>query len=331
VTGFLTGSYTAPKGSGAGIGVLDDGRWRPVADAVESPSFVLAHPRHPVVYAAAEFERRIHAFRWDDGRLVPLGAAQEAGAAACHLRLSPSNDRLVATGWADGSVASYPIADDGALGAPAWGAHAVDPYDGAEGEWAAAPRQSRGHASLFLDDETMLTTDLGFDLLRMWSVAGGLRHLRDVPLPHGTGPRHLLRHPDGPLHIVTEYSNEVLTFVGDELAGRTPITASGMAQGDTAAEIALHPSGRWLTVTVRGSNRLVVLSVDGTTVRPVTEVATGGVTPRHHAHDGDLVLVANQRSHEVVRFAMDAATGDLARLDAIAVGSPTCLAPLPVY
>ena len=53
---------------------------------------------------------------------------------------------------------------------------------------------------------------LGFDLVRTWRpTASGLAPDHDVVLPRGTGPRHLVLHPSGHLHVVTEYSGEVFS------------------------------------------------------------------------------------------------------------------------
>jgi 6-phosphogluconolactonase (cycloisomerase 2 family) len=190
--------------------------------------------------------------------------------------------------------------------------------------------RSRAHASVALGDG-FVTTDLGADVLRVWSGAEFPVELQRLSLPTGGGPRHVVTHPNGSLYVVTEYSCEIIhvsTRGGRlEVAGIAPVRSSAMSEGDTAAEIALHPSGDWLTVGVRGSDVIASSRVlpDGST-EPAAEAQSGGTTPRHHVHDGDSVLVANQGSSRITRLPFDATTGVLgAVVEAMDVGSPTFL------
>ena len=74
-------------------------------------------------------------------------------------------------------------------------------------------RVSRAHSAAFLPDGRIATTDLGFDLVRIWRPTGaGLRLDHEVVLPLGSGPRHMVLHPSGHLHVVTEFSCEVFTL-----------------------------------------------------------------------------------------------------------------------
>ena len=55
--------------------------------------------------------------------------------------------------------------------------------------------------------------------------------------------------------------------------------------------------------------------------------ARKGLAPRHIAIDGDLLCVANERSHEVMVMRIDPATGIPALARTIAIPSPTCVLP----
>ena len=173
------------------------------------------------------------------------------------------------------------------------------------------------------------------------SARGSLTLLGEVVLPLGSGPRHLVRTPDGRLLVVTEYSVEVAvlevavlepTAAPDapfRLAQTAPVLADGPAPGDSGAEIALSPDARHVYVGVRGSDLLATLELDGPALRPVAQVPSGGRTPRHHLVDGDRLHIAHQDSDELTTHALSPEglpSGIVARLP---LGSPTAIAWAP--
>ena len=98
---------------------------------------------------------------------------------------------------------------------------------------------------------------------------------------------------------------------------------------NTAAEIALHPSGKFLYASNRGHDSIAVFAVDQKSGKLtfVEHQSTQGRTPRHFAIDptGHWLLAENQGSDSVVVFAIDADTGKLKPTgQSISIGSPVC-------
>ncbi|BDZ39846.1 lactonase family protein [Microbacterium suwonense] len=345
MTRFWVGGYGDDmQGDAEGIGFLsvDEGRgastltYRGVAAPVASPSWLAQHPSLDVVYAALEGAGEVQAFaRSGESSLHPLGPALAAGDSVCHLAVSPVGRMLIASCYGDGRVVRYGIADDGrlvpaapdkaaALRAALFGeeasenetdaAAASDPYPTPAGD---EPRDSHAHSAVFLPGGRIATTDLGFDLVRIWRASGtGLTIDHEVVLPRGTGPRHMVMHPSGHLHVVTEYSCEVFTLASARdgswsLASAT--TASPIAQVgvDFPAELALSRDGQTLYTALRGSNTVSALRVRGSgeTVEPLALADSGVDWPRHHlVHEG-VLLVAGQRSGTVAAIDLDERTG----------------------
>lgn len=178
----------------------------------------------------------------------------------------------------------------------------------------AEPRPTRAHAAAFLPDGRIATTDLGYDLVRFWRVgASGLVLDHEVTLPFGVGPRHMVVHPSGHLHVVTEFSCEVFTLAkgADGRWAVAAATTTGAMGGDKGAELAPSRDRRFLYAGLRGSDTIAVLRVEGAgeTLRPVALAETGVDTPRHHVIVRDTLLVAGQRSNEIVSLSVDARTG----------------------
>ncbi len=366
MTRFWTGGYGADMdGDAAGIGFLsvDEGRgpstltYRGVAAEAASPSWLAQHPSLDVVYAALEGAGRVRAFaRSGDAALQPLGEPLEAGAAVCHLAVSPDGRMLIASCYGDGKVIRYGIAGDGsllpepddkaaALRAALFGGSseadaggdaraASDPYPTPAG---AEPRSSHAHSAIFLPGGRIATTDLGFDLVRFWRTAGaGLTLDHEVVLPRGTGPRHMVLHPSGHLHVVTEYSCEVFTLASGpdgrwSVVSATITTPVAQVGFDAPAELARSRDGATLYTALRGSNTVAALRVRGAgeTLEPFAVADSGVDWPRHHlVYDGTL-LVSGQRSSQVSVIELDERSGaprDVRHVTAV----PTPAQVLPV-
>jgi 6-phosphogluconolactonase len=96
------------------------------------------------------------------------------------------------------------------------------------------------------------------------------------------------------------------------------------------AEVAIHPSGKFLYVSNRGNDSIAIFSVDTKkgTLSPMGGMPTGGQEPRHFTFDpsGNFLFVENQFSDTIVTFHVDAISGQLTPTgENVTVPSPVCL------
>ena len=144
-----------------------------------------------------------------------------------------------------------------------------------------------------------------------------------VQLPPGSGPRHLLFSADGKHAWLTmEMSAQVAVF--DYQDGKLEQTqmvdlAAGQPVSDKAAA-ALHASadGKFLYVSNRGTaNQLLVFAIDPATghLKEVQRRSVEGDHPREFSLDpsGRFLLIANQKSNQIVVVERDAKTGLLGK------------------
>ena len=108
----------------------------------------------------------------------------------------------------------------------------------------------------------------------------------------------------------------------------------GFSGRNDAAEIAIHPDGKWLYASNRGHDTIAVFAVDPEKgiLRKAGEFPTGGKEPRHFAIDptGRFLLAENQHSNSIVVFGINPATGALTQVSKTeGVPSPVCLVFLP--
>jgi len=349
VTRFWLGGYgSAMEGSADGIGLLagDEGReastlaYRGAVAETPSPSWLARHPSLDVVYAALEADAQVQAFaRTGESALSPLGDPVPVGENVCHLAVAPNGAFLIASCYGDGRVVRIGLNAAGrlvpaqakadaaaALRAALFGDEdpdapaATPPGDGVpatDPHGSSAERVSHAHAAAFLPDGRIATTDLGFDLVRFWKQsANGLALDQEVVLPLGTGPRHMVVHPSGHLHVVTEYSCEVFTLAASadgtwRVVSSTLSSPIAQVGFDFPAELARTRDGQFLYTALRGSNTIAALRVrgDGDSLESVALADSGVDWPRHHlVHEGKL-LVAGQRSDTVTLLDLDERTG----------------------
>lgn len=144
-----------------------------------------------------------------------------------------------------------------------------------------------------------------------------------VQLPPGSGPRHLLFSADGKHAWLTmEMSAQVAVF--DYKDGQLEQTqmvdlAAGQPESDKAAA-ALHASadGKFLYVSNRGTaNQLLVFAIDPANghLEELQRRSVEGDHPREFSLDpsGKFLLIANQKSNQIVVVERDAKSGLLGK------------------
>ncbi len=287
-----------------------------------NPSFLTRHPSRPVLYAVNEQpEGSVSSFAIEpDGSLRLLGISPTGGALPCHLAVDSSGKWLVVANYTGGSVAVLPILPDGRTGQAS-----VTPLSGSGPD----PRRQKGphpHEIVFASKDVILVPDLGADRIaryRFNSANGKLSPASPdtISLPAGSGPRHVALSADGSmLYVVSELANTVTAIQIDKSgAGKVVQTISLLPphfEGSAAsAEIAVHPSGRYLYATIRGADNVVEFSINPKNRRlTLIGAVPTGATPRFFkiSADGKWLLAAGQASGNVTVFAIGPGTGLLA-------------------
>jgi 6-phosphogluconolactonase len=356
------GTYTTGK-DGRGIYFLA-GRERPgpslavkaalneeEARSVANPSFlaVLRRDGSRFVYAVEEvgsFQGQptgaVVAYRADEdtGMLRRLNAQSSGGSGPCHIIVDRQGANVLVANYGDGSVAVLPIAEDGSLKPPS----CVIQHRGSSVD---KRRQEGPHAHAVVLDAAnrfAVVADLGLDKLMIYQYDAekGTLQANDPPfatVEPGAGPRHFAFHPDGRYaYVNNEMASTVTAFRYDPDRGafETIETLSTLPDGydrsrNTTAEIAVHPSGRFLYVSNRGHDSIVLFAIEPESgrLKPIGHTPTGGRTPRNFAIDptGTRLLAANQDSDSIVEFAIDPDTGKLEPTGASCrVPKPVCIA-----
>ena len=318
-----------------------------LAAETTNPSFVAIHPNGHFLYAVNEVGNYegansggVSAFSIDraTGKLTFLNEVRSRGADPCYIIVDKTGKHVLVANYTGGSIAVFPIDETGKLGeASAFVQHT--------GHGADPKRQEGPHAhsiDLSPDNRLAFVDDLGLDelLVYRFDSSNGTLTPNDPPfvkLDAGAGPRHFALHPSGKFaYVVAEMASSVTAMSVDLKTGKlarlqTISTLPKDFKGENDdAEIAVHPSGKFLYASNRGHDSIAVFAIDGKkgTLTKVDDVPTQGKTPRSFEIDptGHFLLAENQKSDNIVVFRIDQNTGRLtATGQKLEVGSPVCV------
>jgi 6-phosphogluconolactonase len=322
-----------------------------VAAESEDPSFLAVHPDGKYLYAVNEIDHfgaqksgAISAFSIDpkSGKLTLLNQAATQGGGPCHISLDKTGQNVLVANYDGGSVAVFPVREDGSVG-PA------STFVQHSGSGPDKERQEGPHAHWIgtsPDNRFALAADLGLDEVLIYRFNGAKGTLAPANPPYakldpGSGPRHITFHPNGKFaYALAEMENSVTAFAykasNGSLATLQTVSALSTLRKEykgpkEAAEIAVHPNGKFLYVSNRaGIDTISAFSIDPAkgTVHLKSEYPTMGKTPRNFAIDptGKFLLAANQESNNIVTFRVDVTTGALTPTGDIAEApAPVCI------
>lgn len=326
---FVGGFGPDMDGESEGISVMrsrSDGalEFSHVAAKVPSASFVVVDGDQ--VFATLEGSGEIAAFRSHGESLSGVGTTSSGGQYPCHLTVR--GPVVVAANYGSGTLGLIERSTDlGTLETR----HIAAPSGSGPRPQQEGPH---AHSSVFVDEQTLLTLDLGADRIRIFSCRDfALSQTDEVILPLGFGPRDILARPGNLFYVLGELGLSFLVFEWRDrrLHNLCAIPLPGATEGDYASAIAIADDGRHAYVAVRGSNLIAVLTIalDGRSVAPLTAVSCEGDWPRHIILHNNILHVSNQLSHSVASFRID--ENGIPQLITLPtrVLSPTYLARIP--
>ncbi len=273
----------------------------------------------------------------EGGTLTLLNKQPIGGFTASHLSLDRAGKILFTAHYGAGSVASFPVADDGTIGPRA----SLIEHSGSGPN---KDRQEKPHphwVGTSPDNRFLFVPDLGIDEVKIYEIDHGSatiqEHGRGVAVP-GSGPRHMKFSPDGTkIYLINELNMTVTVFDYDAAAGTMgaiqslpTLPEAEWKVPNKGSEIRVHPSGRFVYAANRGHDSLAVFVVDPATgkLNFVEREAVRGAYPRNFNLDpsGKWLLAAGRASNTIAIFRIDQETGVLYfTTDVINTPAPICL------
>jgi 6-phosphogluconolactonase len=314
-----------------------------VFDGVRNPSWLALNPAQTRLYAISEIDNYLgsrdgavacYAIDADSLHLRQLRTVSSRGSTPTHLSVHPSGKFVFVANYGGGSVAVFPIGEDGTLSeasdvrpsiGPRHRSHATDDPPGQ----FALSNHDGPHIHMVASDPTgqfVIANDAGLDLTLVWRLDAQAGRLlpADTPViiaPPGSAPRHFVFHPNGRVfYNVYEHDSKVAVYDYDSARGalrhRQSISAlpAKFAGSNLASEILITADGRFLYVANRLHNAVAIFGVaaDGQ-LRMIAETWAHADSPRSLAIDpsGQYLFACNQRADSITSFRIASATGAL--------------------
>ena len=243
----------------------------------------------------------------------------------CHISLDKEEEYLITCGYNGGTITSWRINEDNTI-------HPKPIYkEKIKGKSVHPKRQkmSHLHSSFFSKDNNFLfACDLGGDQVLIYNFNKGQLTKKSIyKTTLGGGPRHLALSKDNKyVYILNELSSqvEVCAFNSKEgsmyklqLISTLPTNFKGK---NKAAEILIHPNGRFLYTSNRGHNSIAIYSISpkNGTLTFIGTQKTLGQNPRNFniTPSGKVMIVGNRTSEQLVSFAINQKNGKLRFLKA---------------
>jgi 6-phosphogluconolactonase len=334
----------------------DRGRLGPLrlAVATANPTFLAQHPSLPVLYAVSELETTegrpgggVAAFAVDPDQetLREINRRSSGGPGPCHVAVDPTGSVVLAANYGGGSVICLPLASDGSLGEVTTGGFLQHQFDRAGTPGIVPGRQERAHAHSITptpDSRFAVVCDLGLDSVFVHALDladASLTPHRSIRLQAGAGPRHFAFDPSGRFGYVLNELDLTVTACRFDAASGTldalqtiPTLPDDVVdrQAMTAAEVVVHPSGRFCYTSNRGHDSITAFARDPDSGRLefLGTTPIGGRTPRNFvvSPDGRFLLAAGQQSNTVTVFAIDPDSGALGdTCQTVDVPTPMCI------
>lgn len=340
---LFIGTYTQQSSRGiyqiiVDMGYAQEGPLKLVAEMI-SPTYLLLSQNEKVLYAVSEAQPGIRgeiaAFHCTDKGLTMINKVLAPGAGLVHAALDPEEKLLFAVSYRDASILMYELREDGGIG------ELLDEKIHT-GQGRDPVRQEKAHAhSVWFtpDGKRICVCDLGIDRLVVYEVNYSCMKLEEkkelgVTFPQGSGPRHMVFHPNGSVaYVLAELSSEIFildynTESGFKIVGKENSLCryEGYSIG---AAIRISGDGKYLYSSNRGADDIAVYRIsDEGQIKRLFNISCKGKHPRDFilASRDRYLLCANRDTDNITVYLRDSETGRFSYLREIkGISMPVCV------
>lgn len=345
---LLVGTYTSGKSEGIYVyrfNTKDTTLQLSSVAKTSNPSYLAIAPNKKTVYAVKEnidttgavVGGSISAFSFANGKLSPINEQLSGGKHPCYVAVDQSGQWVFSGNYTSGSLAVFPVTANGGI-LPA--SQVI--YTEGSGPNKARQEGPHVHATVVSpDNKYLLVPNLGADKIFIFGFNKSNGQLTPSVQPFektspGAGPRHFDFSPTQPFgYLMEELSGNVIAYRYKKGTLKKIQSISCLPEHFSgtigAADIHVAPNGKFLYCSNRGdANNIAIFSIDSRNgqLTKIGHQSVLGKTPRNFTIDttGHFLLVANQKSDEVVVFSIHPTTGLLTDTGKrITVPNPVCL------
>lgn len=304
-----------------------------LAAKIDNPTYLAISSDNQNLYSVIKEGEAggVASFKILEDHLEGINKQISKGAPPCHVSLDPEISTIYSANYHKGTVESFLIDRKDRSISPASSVikHQSQEADKFPHTHYAAPTP---------DGKYIIAVDLGIDQIIIYDINEGLlKEKNGISVKSGSGPRHLVFHPNGEyIYVMTEFSSEVITFrYESEAANLTPLQTISTIPNDfhennQGSAIHISSDGRYVYAGNRGHNSIAVFGVvpESGELKFIEHTSTEGNWPRDFALDPTekFIVASNQNSNNLALFSRDQITGKLTLMQSdISVPEPVCV------
>lgn len=260
------------------------------------------------------------------------------GGAAC-VGVDKTGKVAMSAQYGGGSTSTYQLNPNGSI------KNLVAAIEHGVGSGVAGRRQTASHphwVGTSPDNRFLMVPDLGKDAVVVYTLdldSGKAVKHSEIPSPPGAGPRHMKFHTTGKYaYVLNELSLSVSVYGYDAKDAKfnklqeIEALPDGLKdeQLQSAAEIRVHPTGKFVYTSNRGHDSITVFAVDQESgkLNFVQREPIRGAWPRNFNIDptGKWLLAAGRHTNTLTLFSIDQESGKLSyRRKSVNVPAPICV------
>ncbi|PLR77343.1 6-phosphogluconolactonase [Bacillus sp. V3-13] len=337
------GTYTKGESKGIYTFTLDTAQAEisgvTAAAELDNPTYLTISKDNQFLYSVVKEGEAggVAAFKvnGETGQLQAINSQASAGAPPCHLSVDSEKRLVMTANYHRGTVESYLLNKENGAVQPA---SSIIQFEGTGPNKERQEKPHTHYADFTPDGKYIVVVDLGIDKVLTYTENNGeLTEVNSLSVKPGSGPRHLVFHPNKKYaYIMTELSSEVIAVQYNEQDGSftelqyISTIPNDFTENNQGSAIHMSSDGRFVYAANRGHNSIAVFSVNADTgeLTLVELTSTEGDWPRDFVLDPTekFLVASNQNTGNLVLFARDEVSGKLQLLQAdIAVPDPVCV------
>ena len=267
-----------------------------------------------------------------DKRLEPLNNVSSLGINPCHIAITRDGSSILTANYSSGSVAQYALAPNGSIGDNLY-------FEQFSGGSVHPSRQQAPHAHYInstIDNQYVLTADLGTDKVMIHRMDQGKMQANAaqpyLKLPAGSGPRHLEFHPNNQWIYALNELNSTVSFIEYQnqtftLKQTISTLPADFKETSYAAAVRLHPNGRIIYSSNRGSDSISVYTIDDS--GQLTRVQTfgeelGWVRDFNVSPSGKFIVAGNEKTNRIILLELNKDGTIGSYLSSLEFPNPSC-------
>tara|TARA_R110002049_G_scaffold74196_1_gene191537 strand:+ start:830 stop:1897 length:1068 start_codon:yes stop_codon:yes gene_type:complete len=276
-----------------------------------NPSYLTISDKEKILYCITEVSEldnpKVIAYDINnDFSLSLLNQQSINGGYPCHLEKLGSN--IIVACYGTGNVIQFPIKGSGKLKV-----NNKNYYH--RGSGVVINRQQSPHAHQIVMQpitNNIYVCDLGIDFIKAYSLENGSLYpieTKDIKMPDGSGPRHLVFNKNGNLaYVLNELSGAVLVLKNKNGSFKSLYSYNSLPKEylgkPSSSAIRLHPNGLFLYTANRILEAITIFKVVADKLQLIGFHYTRGKELREFniSPDGKWLIACHQNSHDIVVF-----------------------------